>query len=367
MAYEFYDTLGVSRDASADDIKKAYRKKAMESHPDRHGGDKAKEAEFKRINEAYATLSDAQKKAHYDRFGSAEQAGGFPGGGGFSGGNMDFGDIFETFFGGGFSGGGGRRQEVGADIEIHVKLGFEEAIRGTKKEIKFQKKVICHDCKGTGAKAGSQMETCADCNGAGRVRRRAQSLFGVIDQVVTCERCGGSGKTIKESCPTCKGRKYIDETKTRTIEIPAGIDDGMTIKLRDEGNEGRDGSGDLFVHFDVPTEFEGLVRDEETLHYKASFDPVEFILGTKKTINIPVIGEKTIDLKPGTDPGSELVFRGEGVSRVSRNGKGDLIVELVMAMPKKLTKKERELYEAIAKEKDISTYNSKGIFAGLFE
>ncbi len=148
---------------------------------------------------------------------------------------MDFGDIFESFFGGGFSqGGGGRRQEIGADIEVQVKISFEEAIRGIKKEIKFKKRIICGDCHGTGAKKGTDMMSCPDCNGNGRVKRRMQSLFGVVEQVVTCERCGGSGKIVKEACPKCKGSKYVDDTRARTIEVPAGIDDGMTIKLRSE-------------------------------------------------------------------------------------------------------------------------------------
>lgn len=373
MAHEFYDILGVDRSASADEIKKAYRKKAMEHHPDRHQGDKTKEAQFKKINEAYATLSDEAKKAHYDRFGTSEGMGqgGF-GGAGF-GAEFNMGDIFETFFngGGGFSGGqsSGRRREVGEDLELQLDLTFEEAYLGVKKEIAFTKRTICSDCQGSGAKSKDSVATCPDCGGSGRVRRRVQTLFGVMEQATSCDRCDGTGKIIKESCTTCKGKKYVNQTRTRTIEVPAGIDDEMTIKLRDEGHEGIDGSGDLFVHFRVPSTFENLTRDEHHLICTVKFDPVEFILGTKREIVIPILGKREIDVKPGTDPNSQLVFKHEGFPNLtSKSGtRGNLIVQLELAMPKKLGKKERELYEAIAKEKKLDTYDSKGFFEKLFD
>ena len=373
MAHEFYSILGVERTATAEEIKKAYRKKAMEYHPDRHKGDKDKEATFKKINEAYATLSDEQKKAHYDRFGTSEGQGQWGFGGGGFGAEFNMGDIFETFFngGGGFGAGGssGRRREVGEDIELQLDISFEEAYSWVKKEVSFAKKVICSDCKGSGAKSKESVATCPDCDGAGKVRRRVQTPFGVIEQATICHRCDGTGKIIRESCPTCKGKKYVSEKRTRTIDIPAGIDDEMTIKLRDEWHEGIDGSGDLYVHFRVPSKFENLSRDEHDLLCTVKFDPVEFILWTKREIQIPILGKREIDIKPGTDPNSQLVFRNEGFPNVSSKSgiRGNLMVQIILEIPKKLSKKERELYEAIAKEKKLDTYDSKGFFEKLFD
>jgi molecular chaperone DnaJ len=375
MANEFYTTLGVTRDASPEDIKKAYRKKAMELHPDRNAGDKTKEAEFKRVNEAYSVLSDASKKSRYDQYGSAEGPQGFSG---FSGGQWGFGaefnvgDIFESFFGGGFQwggGGGSRRREVGADLEVRVALSFAEAYAGVKKEISFDRQTICGECKGSGARSQGDISTCPDCSGSWRVRRRVQTLFGVVEQATECERCDGTGKIIKQACSSCKGHKFVRSTKTRMIDVPAGIADEMQIKLRDEGHEGRDGAGDLYVQFRVP-ESEGLLsREEHDLVYNAMLDPVEFILGTKKTLDIPLIGKREIDIKPGTDPGSEFIFSGEGFPDISTRAarRGRLVIRLGLEMPKKLTKKEREHYEAIAKEKKLDTYDSKGFFERLFD
>jgi molecular chaperone DnaJ len=375
MANDFYSTLGVARDASAEDIKKAYRKKAMELHPDRNAGDKTKEAEFKRVNEAYAVLSDATKKSRYDQYGSAEGPQGF---GGFGWGTQGFGaefnvgDIFESFFGGGFQwggSGGSRRREVGGDLEVRLALSFAEAYAGVKKEISFERQTICGDCKGSGARTASDISSCPDCNGSGRVRRRVQTLFGVVEQTTECERCDGTGKIIKQACSTCRGHKFVRSTKTRTIDVPAGIADDMQIKLRDEGHEGRDGAGDLYVQFKVP-ESDGLLsREEHDLVYSAMLDPVEFILGTKKSLNIPLIGTRELDIKPGTDPGSEFVFAGEWFPDISTRAarRGRLVIRLGLEIPKKLTKKEREYYEAIAQEKKLDTYDSKGFFEKFFD
>jgi molecular chaperone DnaJ len=376
MAYELYSLLGVDQNASADEIKKAYRKKAMELHPDRHKGDKTKEAEFKKINEAYSVLSDPQKKAGYDRFGTTDG----PGGGGFwwfqwgFGQEFDVGDIFSSFFWGGFDGGfwgGGRRKkEVGGDIEIRVDISFKESYLGVKKEVSFIKKILCSDCHGTGAAHWKDgLSTCPDCSGSGKVKRRMQTMFGVVEQVAACERCNGTGQVIKEVCSTCKGKKTVQKQHSRTIDIPAGIDNEMSIKLRDEGHEWKDGSGDLYVQFQVPESSENFIREESDLIYVLDLDPVECVLGTKKQLVLDFLPSREVDIKPGTESGTELVFRWEGFPSISQRWtpKGDFIVRFHLVIPKKLTKKERELYEALANEKKLDTYNSKGFFEKLFD
>ncbi len=248
-------------------------------------------------------------------------------------------------------------------------LTFAEAYNGVKKEVVYDRQTICGDCKGTGAKNPHDVTTCPDCGGVGRVKRRVQTMFGVMEQAVECERCDGTGKIIKEPCPTCKGYKFVRTKRTRTIDVPAGIDDEMQIKLRDEGHEGRDGAGDLYVQFRVPTQEGDLAREEFNLVYTLVLDPVEFILGTQKSLDIPLIGDREIDIKPGTDPGSELVFTGEGFPDITKRAgkKGNFIIRLTLEIPKKLTKKEREHYEAIAREKGLATYDSKGFFSKLFD
>lgn len=315
MAYEFYSILEVAREASADEIKKAYRKKAMEYHPDRHGGDKEKEKLFKEVNEAYSTLSDAQKKAHYDRFGSVDMGGGFGGGQGGFHTNMDFSDIFESFFGGGFQGGGARRRSSGVegeDIEIRVKLDFAEAMSGLKKTISYTRKVVCSECIGTGAKKGTEPKECPQCHGAGQVRRRTQTIFGVMEQTGICDQCHGTGKFITEKCAKCQGERRETRKTEKEIDIPAGIDDGMTIKVRGEGNDGIGSkAGDLYITFSIPESIDGLTREDMNLFYTIEIDPVEAILGMKKTLKLPVLGERTVEIKAGTQHGEIFKFKGD--------------------------------------------------------
>ncbi|MCK9272422.1 DnaJ domain-containing protein [Candidatus Gracilibacteria bacterium] len=368
MADNYYDILGVSKDATGEEIKKAYRKKAMESHPDRHGGDKEKEAQFKKINEAYGVLSDTGKKAHYDRFGSTEGMGGFGGGqGGF---NVDFdiGDIFESFFGQGFGGNtGGRKKknENGEDIEINVKLDFGESILGVKKTINFDRKEVCSDCAGSGAKKGTTPKTCITCHGTGQVRKRVNSFFGVIEQASACPTCHGSGVIIEEKCGKCNGNKRIVEKIKKEIDVPAGIDNEMTLKIKGEGNKGTNGrNGDLYVIFSVPDSFDGLVRENSNLFYDLILDPVEAVLGIKKKVKLPLLGERTIEIKIGIQDGEIIKFKGDGVKDVGRDIKGDLFIKVKIKIPTNPTKKEKELYEQIAEIKGIET--NKGIFGKIF-
>ncbi len=367
MAYEFYDLLGVGRDASAEELKKAYRKKAMELHPDRHQGDKAKEAEFKKVNEAYATLSDPQKKAYYDRTGGVQSDQGFPGGGGFSA-DFDFSDIFESFFGGGFQQGGrGKRREVGDDIEVRVKTTFEKGVKGGSEEIAYERRQVCPDCAGTGSEKGREPKTCPDCAGAGRVKQRMQTVFGVVEQAVTCPKCRGNGKVIEHPCGKCRGERYVVFRTDRKIDVPAGIEDGMTVKIRGEGHEGIDGNGDLYLHFSIPETENGLERDGADLHYHLDLDPVEMVLGNVRKVSIPVVGEREIEIKAGSQHGKAVRFRGEGAPKIPNGGKGDLIVTFRVKVPEKLTAKERELYEALAKEKGMADGHGKGILGKLFD
>ncbi|NDK19534.1 J domain-containing protein [Candidatus Gracilibacteria bacterium] len=357
MAYEFYEILEVSRDVSAEELKRAYRKKAMEVHPDRHGGDKEKETLFKEVNEAYATLSDPQKRAHYDRFGTTDMGGGFGGGQGGFHTDMDFSDIFESFFGGGFQGGGARRRTSGVegeDIEIRVKLDFSEALSGLKKTVSYSRKVVCTECSGTGAKKGTEPKECSQCRGAGQVRRRTQTIFGVMEQTGICDMCHGTGKIIADKCTKCHGERRETQKIEKEIDIPAGIDDGMTIKVRGEGNDGIGSkAGDLYITFNIPNSIDGLTREDTNLFYTTEIDPVEAVLGIKKTLKLPVLGERVLEIKSGTQHGEVLKFKGDGMKHISKDQKGDLFITVNIKIPTHPSKKEREFYHEIAREKKI--------------
>lgn len=375
MSQDFYDILWVDKNVSAEELKKAYRKKAMELHPDRHGGDKAKEAEFKRVNEAYATLSDPQKKANYDRFWSTEWPAWF--GGGFSwqwfwnGVEFDMWDIFESFFWGGFGGNTRtskkKRDESGEDIELRLKLTFAEALTGCKKTITIDKKVLCDDCHGSGAKNGVKPKECTTCKGSGHVKTRSQTFFGVIEQMTICPACHGAGEVIEDKCNTCRGEKRVSTKEEKEITVPAGIDNEMTVKLSGEGNQGANGrNGDLYITFLVPESFEWLTRDELSLHYEVKLDPVEAILGTKKHIKIPVLGDRIIDIPAGTQHGEIFKLKNDGVKHVQKDIHGDLLIAIIIQIPKKLSKKEHEFYVNIAKEKDIEV-NEKSFLWKIFD
>ena len=257
---DYYEVLGVDKSASADEIKKAYRKLAMQYHPDRNPDNKEAEQKFKEVNEAYGVLSDADKKAKYDQFGHSAfdgstgyGQGGFGGFGGFDG--FDMGDIFSSFFGGGSSRSQNRANAPipGDDIGIRVILSFEEAVFGCKKEVKYARVQKCSDCSGTGAEKGTNAEKCTQCNGTGTVRVQQRTAFGMMQSTRACPNCNGSGKVIKNPCNNCRGKGYVKVNKTLDVSIPAGIDDGQRIALRAQGNEGRNGgaAGDLIIEVNV--------------------------------------------------------------------------------------------------------------------
>ena len=347
MQYAYYSLLEIERTASADEIKKAYRRKAMEVHPDRHGGDKNKEAEFKKLNEAYSTLSDEQKKAHYDRHGTMDGHGNMGGFGGFQWGfdGVDLGDIFSSFFGWGMGGWArGRRADIGDDIEIKMSLSLEDAIRWNTRKVEFKRRTACDTCHGKWGKTTA----CDTCRGTGQVREQVRTVFGVIEQARVCGTCGGTGEKIMEKCGSCHGKKYHDTLIKKDIEIPAGIENGMSIKIRGEGHGGGDGSWDLYVAFEVPDREGGLERDGHTLHYSVKLSPAEATLGCEKVIEIPVIGKKTLDVKHGTQWDDSVKYTGEWLARLDRRGaKGDLIIHYIIDIPSKPSSDEKKLYSAL--------------------
>jgi molecular chaperone DnaJ len=357
MSKDYYSILWVDRNASAEDIKKAYRKKAMDLHPDRHGGDKEKEAEFKTVNEAYAVLSDPQKKSRYDQFGSAEGgASGFGGMGGFDFGDINVEDIFSSVFGnmGGF--GGGRRQardEGGEDIQKEVHITFAESFSGIKKEIHFDKMVHCESCHGHGTKDGKEPKKCSTCHGSGHVTRATRSIFGVMQQTVVCDDCRGEWVKIDDPCKECHGKRRVKKKIEQTVEIPAGIDDGMTLRMTGEGHAGKHNSGNLYITCHVDQSYENLIRDGSNILTIIHISPAEAVLGVHKKIKFPLIGEREIRIAAGTQHGKKLQISGDGMSLIGKKWRGDLIITLEILIPGKLSKEEKKLYtELLETEKN---------------
>ena len=346
MQFEYYSILSVSREATPEEIKKAYRKKAMELHPDRHGGDKQKEHDFKKLNEAYGVLSDSQKKAHYDRYGTMENHGQWGFGGWFSQWfDVDLGDIFSSFFGGGFGGASQRRRaDVWEDIEMKLRISLEDAIKGTSRKIEFDKSSTCHHCSGKWWKT----EKCLTCNGKWQVRERVQTVFGMMEQSRSCSTCHGKWEKVTEKCTHCHATGKISEKIEKTIDVPKGIENGMTIKLRGEWNKGNDGNGDLYITFTVPESEGWLTRDGSDLHYSIHISPAEAVLGVVRNIDLPILGKRSIDIKAGTQHGLVIVFRDEGMERLDRKwGSGSLQIHIEIDIPVKLSSDQKKLYEAI--------------------
>ncbi len=370
-----YETLGVSKTASADEIKSAYRRLAKQYHPDANPNNKTAEDKFKEINGAYEILSDATKKSNYDRFGSAQgpSFGGGNGGGfgGFDfGGFGGFGDIFENIFDGGMFGGGGRRQQrtnKGSDIVIDLNITFEESCKGVSKNVTFNRNEKCAECNGTGAKNGSSFTTCTYCNGAGQVKQTQRlGAFGVIENVVTCSVCNGTGKVIVDKCKECSGKGSIKKQVSYEVDIPAGIDDGQTLTITGEGNASSNGtgiSGDLHIRIHV-ARHPILLREDFDLYMELPVTFTEAILGVK--IKIPIVGGTMMfELPPNTQNGVVHRLRGKGVKKLRSAGYGDLVIKVFVEMPKSIDRKTGQLLSALDDDikvdsyKKVASYRSK--------
>ena len=372
---DYYEVLGVEKGAGDDVIKKAYRQLAKKYHPDMNPGDKEAEAKFKEVNEAYAVLSDADKRAAYDNYGHAafdgSMGGGAGGGGGFGdfGDFSGFGDIFSSFFGGGFGGGGARRNgpRKGDDIGFSVTVTFEEAAFGAKKDVKFNRTARCATCGGTGSKDG-KTTTCQSCGGSGQ-RRVTQRLGGMAFQsTVACDACRGTGKIIKEPCPDCRGSGTVREQKVMTVNIPAGINDGERIALRGQGNDGSNGgpAGDVIIEVRVRRHsiFE---RDGYNIYCDVPVTVADATLGAE--IDVPTLnGNKKYKIPEGTQPGTQFKMRGEGVCYINDpQRRGDLIFTVNVEIPRSLNNKQKDLLRQFADACGESNYSKKtGFIKRLF-
>ena len=380
---DYYEVLGVEKTATAEEIKKAYRKKAIQYHPDKNPGDKAAEEKFKEAAEAYEVLSDPQKRQRYDQYGFA----GMGGAGGFSGGGMSMEDIFthfgDIFQGAGFDigdigdlfGGGGRsrgtRVRRGSDMRVKVHLTLEEIAAGCEKKIKVRKLVQCKDCNGSGS-ADGRTETCPTCKGSGRVIRQQRGIFGMMQVQSECETCGGDGTIIKNKCPKCGGQGVVRDEEIITINIPAGVMGGMQLTVPGKGNAAPKGgvNGDLLVLIEEE-EHKDFIRQESNLVYNLMLDMPTAVLGGQ--VQIPTLtGDVKITITPGTQPGKVLRMRGKGLPRIDQYGRnygvGDLLINVGVYIPEKLSKDERALIEKLQDSPNIApnSANKKSFFQNLF-
>ena len=351
---DYYEVLGVSKGASDSEIKSAYRKLAKKYHPDMNPGDKEAEAKFKEASEAYAVLSDADKRRQYDQFGHAAFDGGAGGAGGFDFGGMDMGDIFGDIFGDFFGGGRSRSQSngpmKGQNIRTSVRITFEEACFGVDKEIDVTLKEECATCHGTGAKPGTSPETCKKCGGKGQVVFTQQSLFGVVRNVQSCPDCHGTGKIIKERCSDCGGSGYISKRKKISVSIPAGIDNGQCVRIRDKGEPGVNGGqrGDLLVEVAV-SRHPIFQRQDRDIFSTAPITFAQAALGGDVRIKT-VDGEVIYTVKPGTQTNTRVRLRNKGVPSLrNKQIRGDHYVTLVVEIPTKMNSEQKELLEAFDK------------------
>ncbi|MFA5855359.1 MAG: molecular chaperone DnaJ [Candidatus Gracilibacteria bacterium] len=391
---DYYSVLGVAKGAGDEDIKKAYRKKAQEHHPDKNPGNKEAEAKFKQVQEAYEVLSDKQKRARYDQFGSADPAGGGWGGsgggagygnygggyggmgGGYGGAGFNpeafsgFADIFESFFGGGMGGearqgrgsrGGAGGSARGKDIEAELTIKFEEAVFGTVKHLEITKPEVCEHCKGKGNEPGTGVRKCEECGGHGQVRVTRQTILGQMSSVQICSRCNGHGEIPEKLCTECKGQTRIKQKQEVSVTIPKGIEDGTTLRLKGKGAAGTHGGehGDLFLHITV-SPHPKFSREGKTIFSVESVPLVQAVLGAEVKVDT-VYGKVSLKIPAGTQNGAEFMLKGKGAPSLRSEMLGDHKVTVFVRVPEKLTRRERELYEGLAGEASVEV-NKGGFF-----
>lgn len=361
---DYYEILGVSKTATADEIKKAYRQKAIQFHPDKNPGNKEAEEKFKEAAEAYEILSSPEKRQKYDQFGHAGMGNGNAG---FGGHDMSMDDIFsmfgDIFGGGGFGGFGGfgggsrsrgPRQHRGSDLRVKVNLNLTEVLNGVEKKIKVKKYVACSHCSGTGAQGGSSYSTCSTCRGSGHVTRVQNTLLGQMQTTATCPTCNGEGQIITNKCTHCQGEGVVRDEEVISIRIPAGVGEGMQLNVAGKGNAGRRGgiNGDLFVVIQED-EHPDLIRDGNNLIYNLYITFPEITLGTTK--EIPTVDNKVkVKIEAGTQPEKILRLRGKGLPDVNGYGKGDLLVRVHVWIPKKVNSEERKMLEKLQSSPNFS-------------
>lgn len=363
---DYYDVLGVSRSASEEDIRKAFRRLALEHHPDRNRSEGAAER-FKEINEAYQVLSDADKRGRYDRFGhdavsSNGGARGFEGFENFGG----FGDIFDAFFGS--TGGRGRSTAAqrGADLQHSVTIDFEEAVFGAEVELELHRTEVCDECRGTRSRPGASATRCVDCNGAGQVRRAHRSMFGQFVQVATCGKCRGDGKVVTDPCQQCRGSGRQRRNRKLAVTVPAGVEDGSQMRLSGEGEASPDGGppGDVYVSIRV-REHPVFERRDHDILYTRSVNVAQAALGAKVTVST-LEGDREIDIPPGTQSGRRFRLKGLGVARLRTRQRGDQLVTVVVETPTSLTSEQRrllrQLSESLDDPRDSRDSDGKGWF-----
>jgi molecular chaperone DnaJ len=370
---DFYEILEVSKNATPEEIKKAYRKQALKFHPDRNQGNKEAEDKFKEAAEAYEVLSDPQKKSRYDQFGHAGVGG--PAGGGYGGGGMSMDDIFSHFgdifsdlgFGGfgGFStrgGGGGRGRQMarGSNLRVKVKLTLDEIEKGVEKKLKVSKYIPCDECHGSGAKGGSAYNTCSTCRGAGQVTRVTNTFLGQMSTTQVCPTCDGEGKTITNKCTKCTGEGVLRGEEVISVRIPAGVAEGMQLSVSGKGNAARRGgiNGDLLVIIEEE-KHPDLIRDGNDLLFNLYVSVTQASLGSQ--VEIPTLdGKVKIKIEPGTQPGKILRLRGKGLPEVNNYGKGDLLVSINVWIPKSLSREERKVLEKLEESENFKPNPGSG-------